>query len=203
MIEGASTGVMETLTRIALLDGVVAANMVFEHVEFEESPEMKNELTRRDVLKAHAAGIAAATAGIALPASAQPVPGASAPLRSNGRRRHAGSADGCGVMVGVKEGQVVATHGDMQAEVNRGLNCVKGYFLSKIMYGADRLTTPLLRKRDGAYDKEGEFEPVSWDEAFDVMAAKCKKVLKEKGPTASACSAPGNGRSSKVMPRPS
>ena len=46
-------------------------------------------------------------------------------------------------MVGVKDGQVVATHGDMQAEVNRGLNCVKGYFLSKIMYGDDRLTTPL------------------------------------------------------------
>ena len=35
---------------------------------------------------------------------------------------------GCGVMVGVKDGHVVATHGDMQAEVNRGLNCVKGYF---------------------------------------------------------------------------
>ena len=91
---------------------------------------------------------------------------------------------GCGVMVGVKEGQVVATHGDMQAEVNRGLNCVKGYFLSKIMYGADRLTTPLLRKRNGVFDKEGEFEPVSWDEAFDVMAEKCKQVLKDKGPTA-------------------
>ena len=91
---------------------------------------------------------------------------------------------GCGVMVGVKEGQVVATHGDMQAEVNRGLNCVKGYFLSKIMYGADRLTTPLLRKRNGVFDKDGEFEPVSWDEAFDVMAEKCKQVLKDKGPTA-------------------
>ena len=89
---------------------------------------------------------------------------------------------GCGVMVGVKDGQVVATHGDMQAEVNRGLNCVKGYFLSKIMYGADRLTTPLLRKRNGVFDKEGEFEPVSWDEAFDVMAEKCKQVLREKGP---------------------
>ncbi len=56
---------------------------------------------------------------------------------------------GCGVMVGVKENRVVATHGDMLSEVNRGLNCVKGYFLSKIMYGADRLTQPLLRMRNG------------------------------------------------------
>lgn len=146
---------------------------------------MTTELTRREVLKAHAAGIAAAAAGISLPAAAQPVPGGVSALEikwSKAPCRFCGT--GCGVMVGVKEGQVVATHGDMQAEVNRGLNCVKGYFLSKIMYGADRLTTPLLRKRNGVFDKEGEFEPVSWDEAFDVMAEKCKQVLKEKGPTA-------------------
>ena len=91
---------------------------------------------------------------------------------------------GCSVMVAVKDGQVVATHGDVKAEVNRGLNCVKGYFLSKIMYGKDRLTTPLLRKKDGQYHKDGEFTPVDWDEAFDVMEAQFKKALKEKGPTA-------------------
>src|ERR671920_393968 len=91
---------------------------------------------------------------------------------------------GCGVSVAVKEGKVVATHGDPQAEVNRGVNCVKGYFLSKIMYGEDRLTTPLLRMKDGRYDKNGEFAPVSWDRAFDEMAAQWKRVLREKGPTA-------------------
>lgn len=143
------------------------------------------DVTRRTVLKAQAAAAAAAAAGIALPADAQPVPGGVKALDiewSKAPCRFCGT--GCGVMVGVKEGRVVATHGDMQAEVNRGLNCVKGYFLSKIMYGSDRLTTPLLRKRDGVYAKDGEFEPVSWDEAFDVMAAQCKRVLKEKGPTA-------------------
>jgi nitrate reductase NapA len=91
---------------------------------------------------------------------------------------------GCGVNVAVKDGRVVATHGDINSEVNRGLNCVKGYFLSKIMYGEDRLTTPLLRMKDGKYDKNGEFAPVSWDRAFDEMAAQWKKTLKEKGPTA-------------------
>ena len=87
-------------------------------------------------------------------------------------------------MVGVKDGKVVATHGDMKAEVNRGLNCVKGYFLSKIMYGADRLTQPLLRMRNGQFAKDGEFQPVSWDRAFDEMARQFKRVLKEKGPDA-------------------
>ena len=146
---------------------------------------MTAELNRRELLKAHAAAVAAAAAGIALPASAQPVPGGVSALEikwSKAPCRFCGT--GCGVMVGVKDGQVVATHGDTQAEVNRGLNCVKGYFLSKIMYGADRLTTPLMRKRNGVYDKDGEFEPVSWDEAFGVMADRLKQVLKAKGPTA-------------------
>jgi nitrate reductase NapA len=146
---------------------------------------MTAAINRRDLLKAHAAALAAASVGVALPASAQPVPGGVNALEikwSKAPCRFCGT--GCGVMVGVKDGHVVATHGDMQAEVNRGLNCVKGYFLSKIMYGQDRLTTPLMRKSGGAYDKDGEFEPVSWDEAFDVMAEKCKAVLREKGPEA-------------------
>jgi hypothetical protein len=53
---------------------------------------------------------------------------------------------------------------------------VKGYFLSKVMYGADRLTQPLLRMRDGKLDKYGDFVPVSWDQAFDVMAEKCEQT---------------------------
>jgi nitrate reductase NapA len=64
---------------------------------------------------------------------------------------------GCGVLVGVKDGRVVATQGDPDAPVNKGLNCVKGYFLSKIMYGKDRLTRRLLRMKDGKFDKNGEF----------------------------------------------
>ena len=142
-------------------------------------------LSRRDVLKAHAAAVAAAAANISVPAVAQPVAGGVGALEikwSKAPCRFCGT--GCGVMVGVKEGKVVATHGDTLAEVNRGLNCIKGYFLSKIMYGGDRLTTPLLRKKNGVFDKNGEFTPVSWDEAFDVMAARAKQALKEKGPTA-------------------
>jgi nitrate reductase NapA len=91
---------------------------------------------------------------------------------------------GCGVKVAVKDGRVVATHADANAEVNRGINCVKGYFLSKIMYGSDRLTQPLLRMRDGKYHKEGAFTPVTWEQAFDVMAEQFKATLKAKGPTA-------------------
>ncbi len=34
---------------------------------------------------------------------------------------------GCGVMVGVKNGRVVAVQGDLENPVNKGLRCAKGY----------------------------------------------------------------------------
>ena len=43
-------------------------------------------------------------------------------------------------------------------------------------------STPLLRKRNGQFHKDGDFTPVSWDEAFDVMAEKFKSALRDKGP---------------------
>jgi nitrate reductase NapA len=89
---------------------------------------------------------------------------------------------GCSMNVATRDNRVVATHADINSEVNKGLACVKGYFLSKIMYGNDRLHQPLLRMRNGEYDKEGEFTPVSWDAAFDIMAEKFKAALAEKGP---------------------
>ena len=142
-------------------------------------------ITRRDFIKSQAAAATAAAAGVSLPG---PPGQAEAQTRARDIRwdkapcRFCGT--GCSVLVGVKKGRVVATQGDPDAPVNRGLNCIKGYFLSKIMYGDDRLTTPLLRKKNGKYAKDGSFEPVSWDEAFDVMAEKWKAALKAKGPSA-------------------
>ena len=138
------------------------------------------EANRRDFLKTQAATSAAAAAGIVPILPAQAAPGDSAVRWDKAPCRFCGT--GCAVVVGVQDGKVVATQGDPESAVNRGLNCIKGYFLSKIMYGQDRLTTPLLRKKNGAYDKEGDFVPVSWDEAFDIMAAKWKEALKTEGP---------------------
>ena len=140
--------------------------------------------TRREFVKIHAATAAATAAGLSMPVAAL----AQAQARDDGVRwdkgvcRYCGT--GCGVLVGTKDGRVVATQGDPDAPVNKGLNCVKGYFLAKIQYGADRLTQPLLRKKDGKYDKNGEFTHVSWKEAFDVMEEKCKAALKASGPSA-------------------
>ncbi|MGZ8209441.1 MAG: nitrate reductase catalytic subunit NapA [Burkholderiales bacterium] len=143
--------------------------------------------TRRDFIKANAAAAAMAAAGMTLPAAAAAPKGAEPAADRNIRWDKAACrfcGTGCSVLVGTQNGRVVATQGDPDAPVNRGLNCIKGYFLPKIMYGEDRLTTPLLRKKDGKYDKNGDFTAVSWKEAFDVMAEKWKETLKKKGPGA-------------------
>jgi nitrate reductase NapA len=65
----------------------------------------------------------------------------------------------------VKDGRVVAVTGDRKAEVNKGLLCVKGYHAGLILYGPDRLTTPLLRRN-------GELTPIGWDAAIDTIARR-------------------------------
>ena len=140
-------------------------------------------MNRREFIKNNAIAAAAATAGIGIPVVAeaqQPGAGSTKVRWDKAACRFCGT--GCSVLVGVQDGRVVATQGDPDSPVNRGLNCIKGYFLSKIMYGEDRLTKPLLRMKNGQYDKNGEFTPISWDQAFDIMEQKWKKAIKEHGP---------------------
>jgi len=60
------------------------------------------------------------------------------------------------------------------------------------MYGADRLTTPLLRVNEkGEFDKYGEFKPISWKRAFDEMEKHIRYALKKNGPEAVAVFASG------------
>ncbi|HHO65691.1 MAG TPA: nitrate reductase catalytic subunit NapA, partial [Epsilonproteobacteria bacterium] len=149
-------------------------------------------LNRREFLKSAAAASAASAVGIAVPSNLQ----AAATDAEKGWRwdkaacRFCGT--GCGIMLATKEGRIVAVKGDPAAPVNRGLNCIKGYFNAKIMYGADRLKTPLLRMNDkGEFDKKGKFRPVSWQRAFDEMEKHAKKALKESGPEGVAVFASG------------
>lgn len=141
-------------------------------------------MLRRDFLKSAAVASAAVTAGISVPSS---LSAAQSNAESGWKWdksvcRFCGT--GCGIMVATKDGQIVAVKGDPEAPVNRGLNCIKGYFCAKIMYGTDRITQPLLRCNDnGEFDKKGKFKPVSWKRAFDEMEKQFKKTYNELGPT--------------------
>ena len=141
------------------------------------------DATRRDFLKASIAASTAAAVGIPLsePAQALALAAEQGWRWDKGVCRFCGT--GCGILVGTKEGRVVATKGDPDAPVNRGLNCIKGYFNGKIQYGEDRLTQPLLRMSGGRFDKHGRFVPVSWDRAFEEMERQFKKAYRELGPT--------------------
>jgi len=133
-------------------------------------------LSRRDFLKASAAAAAFAAAGAAgmsplSPSEAEAgeagVTWGKAPCRFCGT--------GCGVLVGVKGGKVIATKGDPQAPVNKGLNCIKGYFLAKVLYGKDRLTKPLIRRG-------GKLVEASWEEAMGLVASKFQEAISKHGP---------------------
>ena len=139
-------------------------------------------LTRRAFIKTSAAAATAAAAGITVPAaSLAAAKEAEAGMQwDKGVCRFCGT--GCGIMIATRGGRIVATKGDPDAPVNRGLNCIKGYFNGKIMYGKDRLTRPLMRMQDGKFHKEGKFHPVSWEQAFDEMEKQFRRAYTELGP---------------------
>ncbi|HLF57593.1 MAG TPA: nitrate reductase catalytic subunit NapA, partial [Thermoanaerobaculia bacterium] len=90
---------------------------------------------------------------------------------------------GCGIEIATRDGRVVAVRGDAASPVNRGLLCVKGYANAEIPYGEDRLTRPLLRMKDGRFDKRGDFVPVTWERAFDEMERQWRRAHAALGPT--------------------
>ncbi len=140
---------------------------------------MSCELSRREFVIASVA--AATAAALRLPAygeTTEPVEGAT---WEKGVCRFCGV--GCGVLIGVRDGRLVAVKGDPDNPVNRGLLCAKGYANAEIHYGADRLTKPLLRMENGRWDPNGKFRPVAWERAFAEMERQFKKTYAELGPT--------------------
>ncbi len=99
---------------------------------------------------------------------------------------------GCGILATVQDGTVTSVMGDPQNTSNRGNCCVKGYHLAKILYGSDRLTTPLIRD-DSSTKGTGVgsgLREATWDEALDLVADKLKAAWKE-GPNKIALWASG------------
>jgi nitrate reductase NapA len=142
---------------------------------------MKDDLSRRDFVKTSVAAATAAAVGVPM---AEPGDAAAIEAGITWEKsvcRFCGV--GCGVVVGTRDGHVTAVKGDPENPVNRGLLCAKGYANANILYGEDRLTKPLLRMKDGRFDKNGDFTEISWQRAFDEMERQFKKVHGELGPT--------------------
>ena len=85
---------------------------------------------------------------------------------------------GCGVLVGVKDGKVVSVAGDPDNQGNRGLNCIKGYYLARVLYGEDRLTHPLIREDASTKGTDEGLREATWEEALDLVADKLRTAWK-------------------------
>ncbi|MDR1013823.1 MAG: molybdopterin-dependent oxidoreductase [Coriobacteriales bacterium] len=85
---------------------------------------------------------------------------------------------GCGVLVGVKDGVVVEVKGDPDNQSNKGVNCIKGYYLAGLLYGKDRLTKPLIRDDASTKGSEGGLREAEWDEALELVAQRLRDTWK-------------------------
>ncbi|MGJ7921555.1 nitrate reductase catalytic subunit NapA [Neobacillus sp. LXY-4] len=137
------------------------------------------EFTRRTLLKATAVSLTMAAAGCA-------------PKSTNTSQENDAKAvtepdewkqsvcrfcgTGCGILVGIKDGKIIATKGDPDNQSNKGLNCIKGYYIGKILFGKDRLTKPLIREDKSKKGSMEGFREATWEEALDLVAAKLKEA---------------------------
>lgn len=86
----------------------------------------------------------------------------------------------CGFTAYVKDGRIGTMIGDAEHPYCDGTLCARGYGYAAIAYSEDRLTHP-LRRNDA-----GEYEAITWDEAFSEIGEKVKAIIAESGPEALA-----------------
>lgn len=85
----------------------------------------------------------------------------------------------CRVLVHLEGDRVVKVTGDPESPTSRGYICPKGAASPELLYHAERITEPLRRKSARG---ENKWEPISWEEALDEMAARLSSIRDESGP---------------------
>lgn len=85
---------------------------------------------------------------------------------------------GCGLLVGVKDNQIVQIKGDPDGYLNHGYTCYKGRVSADRLTHPDRLKYPL--KRVGKRG-EGKWQRISWEEALDETADNLLRIKEKYG----------------------
>jgi anaerobic selenocysteine-containing dehydrogenase len=85
--------------------------------------------------------------------------------------------DSCGFNVTIENGQVTKVEGDPDHPITKGKICGRGRMLEARTNSDKRLTTPLKKIN-------GEFHPISWNQALEEIAKKMKVIKKDYGSTA-------------------
>ena len=86
---------------------------------------------------------------------------------------------GCNLEVSTKNGEILSIQAPMDAEVNSGHTCLKGRYAFKFYNHEERLREPMIKKN-------GQFEEVSWDEAYDYITSRMTQYKTEFGPDSMA-----------------
>ena len=84
----------------------------------------------------------------------------------------------CGVLLHVKDNQIVRVEGDPNHPVSQGMVCCKGLSAQQIHAHPDRLKYPLRRKGPRGSDK---WEEISWNEAMDEIETKIRGITTKYG----------------------
>ena len=81
---------------------------------------------------------------------------------------------GCQLEVSVIDGDIKGIQAPETAEVNEGHTCLKGRFAFEFYNHPDRLREPMIKKN-------GKFEEVSWNEAYDFITSKMIAIKNKYG----------------------
>jgi len=81
----------------------------------------------------------------------------------------------CGIRVHLKDGRLRYIEGNPEHPLNRGVICAKGSSGIMKQYSPARLTQP-LRRREGAERGTADFEPITWDEAFETLERRLAAI---------------------------
>jgi len=84
---------------------------------------------------------------------------------------------GCQLDVSVIDGEIKGIQAPENAEVNEGHTCLKGRFAFQFYNHPDRLREPMIKKN-------GKFETVTWNEAYDFIATKLIEIKTKYGANA-------------------
>lgn len=81
----------------------------------------------------------------------------------------------CGLEIQVDGGQIASIRGDRSDPFSRGHLCPKALGLKDVHEDPDRLRHPQLRQKDGSWQR------IPWDEAFDLAADRLRTIQHESG----------------------
>ncbi|NNL79767.1 MAG: formate dehydrogenase subunit alpha [Flavobacteriaceae bacterium] len=82
---------------------------------------------------------------------------------------------GCNLEIATTNGEILSIQAPFDAEVNQGHTCLKGRFAFKFYDHPERLDSPMIKRN-------GDFEKVSWEEAYDYITSKFQYYKEEFGP---------------------